>query len=276
MIRKIIRIDEDKCTGCGLCVPNCAEGAIRIIDGKARIVADKYCDGLGACLGHCPEDALTIIEREADAFDEEAVAELLAEQAESREPAQALSGRQDPALAGQSHRELTSTPPRELAGQGHGCPSARSMSFQPAAAPGKGRTGPVPSQLGHWPVQLRLVNPESPFLKNAHLLLTADCVPVSLPDFHQRHVPGKVVLLGCPKFDDAEDYVQRLTAIFRSNAVKAVTVLRMEVPCCAGLSSIVVKALKRSGRDVPVETLIIGRTGEEVREQGPGAVPLFA
>jgi NAD-dependent dihydropyrimidine dehydrogenase PreA subunit len=240
--REIVRIDEELCDGCGLCVPNCAEGAIRVVDGKARIVADKYCDGLGACLGHCPRGALTIEVREADEFDEQAVEQLLAgEKSKQAEPA---------------------TAPGPRPGR---CPSARLMSLSPCdqANVPTGRTdaaGAV-SALSHWPIQIRLVPADAPFLKGANLLLTADCVAVSLPDYHSTWLPGRKVLMGCPKFDDAEMYIERLAAVFRENELRSVTVLEMEVPCCANMGRITAEAVRRSGRKMSFQRVIVAREG---------------
>jgi len=251
MNREIIRIDEEKCDGCGLCVPNCAEGAIRIVDGKARIVADKYCDGLGACLGHCPQGALSIEVREAEAFDEQAVEELLAA---------------DQARAGDDAADLRGRPKGH---GGEGCPSAGLMTMNPclqANVPrvqkgGENADGQSGSLLTHWPVQIRLVPPDAPFLQGANLLLTADCTAVALPDYHTNWLSGRTVLMGCSKFDDAELYVQRLAELFRRNRFQSVTVLEMEVPCCANMSRIVSEAIRRSATDLSFERVVVARQG---------------
>lgn len=247
--REIIHIDEELCNGCGLCVPNCAEGAIRIVDGKARVVADKYCDGLGACLGHCPQGALSIEVREADPFDERAVEELL--------------GRGE-TVAAPAAPAAPSTP--TAAPRSGGCPSARLVTLSPcqtanAPAVRPAGTGGAVSALAHWPVQIRLVPEDAPFLRDAHLLLTADCVAVALPDYHATWLPGRAVLLGCPKFDDAELYIERLAAVFRANELKSVTVLEMEVPCCANMGRITAEAVRRSGRKLRFERVIVAREG---------------
>ncbi len=241
--REIIKIDEDLCNGCGECVPSCAEGSLQIIDGKAKMIADKYCDGLGACLGHCPQGALSVIVREADPFDEEAVEELLATQKAEQLDAGIIP------MAGHA--------------SGGGCPGEGMMNLRPAAKPIANDSGTaVLSTLSHWPVQLRLVPPNAPFLKNADLLLTADCVAVSLPDYHARYVPGKVVLMGCPKFDDAPMYVERLAAILRDNEINSVTILQMEVPCCSSMSTILDQARLEAGSGVAVERIIVSRGGQ--------------
>ena len=193
--RKIVKIDEEKCTGCGLCVPNCAEGALKIINGKAVLVKEIYCDGLGACLGHCPEDAITIEERESAAFNEE-------------ETKRHLSG------------------------------------------------------LKNWPVQLKLVPVDAPYFKNSDLLIAADCVGFSHPDFHKDLLKGKPLIICCPKLDDPEAYIEKLAEIFKVNNLKSVTVAHMEVPCCFGLNQIVSEALKLSGRKIPVKEITIGIQGD--------------
>jgi NAD-dependent dihydropyrimidine dehydrogenase PreA subunit len=237
--RKIIQIDEALCDGCGVCVPSCAEGAIEVIDGKARLSAEKYCDGLGACLGECPTGALTIVEREADEFDEEAVDEHL----------------------GKGDKET----PLEGREPGAGCPSARIETFR--SAPCQAANMPVSqasavSSLTHWPVQIRLVPPTAPFLKRADLLVAADCTPVAYPNFHRDFLEGKVVMVGCPKFDDVQAYIQKFADIFRVADIKSVVVVVMEVPCCQGLPMIVEKAREISGKSIPLQKVVISARGE--------------
>ncbi|WP_027179105.1 ATP-binding protein [Maridesulfovibrio bastinii] len=255
--RKLITIDEELCNGCGQCVPGCAEGALQIIDGKARLVAEKFCDGLGACLGECPTGALTVREVEADDFDPEAVKQLLKEQ-----------GREVP----EHMPDPESLRTKQRAG---GCPSAKIEKLSPCAAANEPvEQGTGPSRLSHWPVQLRLVPAEAPFLKGADLLLTADCVAVAMPGYHERFLPGRTVLMGCPKFDDVELYVEKLSAIFAGCGLKSVTVLEMEVPCCSGMSRIVAAAMKNAASDIPVEKIVVAKTGE-IKSRGPLAQPLF-
>lgn len=236
VIRKIIEIDEEKCDGCGNCVPSCAEGAIQIIDGKAKVIGDKYCDGLGACLGDCPKDALKLIERQADEYDEEAVHARLQRQKTS-------SGTQTP----------------------RGCPSQQVKTFPISPGPGMGMptAGPAGnSALGHWPVQLRLIPSSAPFLKDATLLITADCVPVAAPSFHSDYLKGKVVMLGCPKFDDADFYIDKLADIFTRNNIRGITMMVMEVPCCSKMKWIVDSAMEKSGQSIPVHQVTISTTGQ--------------
>jgi NAD-dependent dihydropyrimidine dehydrogenase PreA subunit len=271
--RKIIEIDEELCNGCGQCVPSCAEGALAIVDGKARVVRDSFCDGLGACLGECPTGALRIVEREADAFDEEAAMAHVATQGGSLAHAATRDGA-DPA------------PGHGPAG---GCPGAAAMTLRPAGscpgaaaarlrpavpAPAADGDDAPPSLLGHWPVQIRLVPPDAPFLRGAELVAAADCAAVAHPDFHRRFVGGNVVLLGCPKFDGDADYPRRFAELFARSGVRGVTVVRMEVPCCAGLPAMVRQGLAASGRtDLPLREVVVGRDGTILAQApafGPG------
>jgi Pyruvate/2-oxoacid:ferredoxin oxidoreductase delta subunit len=239
--RKIIEIDEALCNGCGQCVPSCAEGALQIVDGKARMLAEKYCDGLGACLGECPQGALRIIERVADDFDEAAVEELLKERPATR---------------------VAPAPPG-------GCPSANLRMFA-AQSPCQAANRPVTtgpagaSALSHWPVQIRLVPPSAPFLKGCDLLVAADCTPLAYPDFHRDFLVGRAVMMGCPKFDDALAYTQKFKEIFETAHPRSVTLLIMEVPCCGSMRNIISEALKLSGQEIKVSEAVIGVRGEVV------------
>ncbi|MFZ7112479.1 MAG: ATP-binding protein [Desulfatiglandales bacterium] len=245
--RKIIEIDEERCDGCGLCVTSCAEGAIQVVDGKARVINEKFCDGLGACIGECPKDALRIVERVAEEFDEAAVEEhLLAAEGEMS------PGRATPACGCPSSEIKTFGPPLDA------CQKANEPASQ---------SGYAASDLAHWPVQVRLIPPTAPFLRQADLLITADCVPVAYPAFHRDFLRGRVVMMGCPKFDDVNDYVDRFEKIFRAADIKSVTVLDMEVPCCSALPQIVMKAMERSGRTLPIREYVISSRGE-IMESG--------
>ena len=247
VVRKIIQIDEELCDGCGNCVPSCAEGALEIIDGKAKVIADVYCDGLGACLGECPVGALKIIEREAEEFDEEAVEELLAQKKKEEAP------RVMPMASG-------------------GCPSARLQSFgSPAAAAGSDPCGCAneaaaldqsESALSHWPVQIMLVPPTAPFLKGADLLVLADCVPVAYPSLHENFLKGKAVMMGCPKFDDAQHYIEKFAQICQLSGIRSITSVVMEVPCCSALPVIVKKGMALSGVRIPMEEAVISTRGK--------------
>ncbi len=237
--RKIIEIDEELCDGCGQCAIACAEGAIEIIDGKAKVISDNLCDGLGACIGDCPQDALKIIERDADEFDEIAVEKHLEEQ-KNIEP-------------------VKETMPC-------GCPSTTIQDFTPStpcsAANQPASVESAQSALSHWPVQIRLVPPDAPFLKGADLLVAADCVPVAFPTLHNDFLKGRAVMIGCPKFDDKESYIEKFKQVFTVAGLKSITCVIMEVPCCAGLPSILVKALEGSGKNIPLEVVVISSRGK--------------
>lgn len=238
MIRNIVKIDETKCNGCGLCVPACVEGAIRIVDGKARLVADNLCDGLGACLGHCPWGAIALERRGTEAFDEEKVRQANAHQAGK-------------------------TAARSAQDQG-GCPSARMRDLSSTNSIPAEAGAALQSRLGNWPVQLGLIPPTAPFLENADLLLAADCAPFSYEDFHRDFLNGKTLLIGCPKLDDGQAYLEKMTAILGQNTIRSLTVIRMEVPCCSGLVTIARQALAASGKDIPLETVSIGIKGDRI------------
>jgi Pyruvate/2-oxoacid:ferredoxin oxidoreductase delta subunit len=238
--RKVVKIDEEKCTGCGLCIPNCAEGALQIIDGKAKLITDKFCDGLGACLGHCPEDAITVIEREAEEFDEKAVEVHLHKQKEAQ-----------PQLEPKLQPVFT------------GCPSSRAMHFKiPETQTEAVSNTPSVSMLTQWPVQLKLVPINAPYFQDADLLIAADCVPFAYPNFHQDFLKGKVVVVGCPKLDDIQFYKEKLTEIFKSNSIKSVTIPYMEVPCCFGLVKVTEDAIAASGKNIPLKKIKIGIRGD--------------
>ncbi len=228
-MRKIVHIDEEKCNGCGACAIKCAEGALKIIDGKARLLSDSYCDGLGACLGECPQGAITIEERPAEEFSEEAVAEHL-EEAEKKIPC--------------------------------GCSSALVQEFGQGKSATNPARGEVKSSLGHWPVQLTLIPPEAPFLKNADIVLVADCVPFAYPKLHEDFLAGHAVLVACPKLDNFEAHQEKLTQILVKAKPKSLTVVHMEVPCCSGLVYMAKQAMKTSGIDVSFREITIGIKGE--------------
>ena len=236
--RKVVKIDEEKCTGCGLCIPNCAEGALQIVDGKAKLIMDKFCDGLGACLGHCPEDAITVIEREAEEFDEKAVEAFL-------------------------HKKEGSKPQPQPEPVFMGCPSSRAMHFKvPEVQTETVSTTLSISQLTQWPVQLKLVPINAPYFQDADLLIAADCVPFAYPDFHRDFLKGKALVVGCPKLDDIQFYKEKLTEIFKTNSIKSVTVPYMEVPCCFGLVKVTEDAIAASGKNIPFKKIKIGIRGD--------------
>ena len=236
--REIVHIDPDKCNGCGLCVPSCAEGAIQIIDGKAVLIADNLCDGIGNCLGTCPEDAITIEQRPADEFDEVAVEKHLKEAAPAACPSAAPKG---------------------------GCPGSMARKLAAADLDAADDTPASPSRLTNWPVQLTLLPEGGEIWDGADVLLAADCVAYAAADTHRSLIAGKTVAIGCPKLDDAQSYVDKLARIFAGNAIKSITVARMSVPCC-GLDRIVGAALAQAGADVPVSTIIIDPTGQTIAQ----------
>ena len=232
MIRKIIHIDEEKCNGCGACVTACHEGAIGLVNGKARLMRDDYCDGFGDCLPGCPTGAITFTEREAAAYDEQAVLE--------NKQKKAAAAAEKPAF--------------------HGCPGSAMRQFRREAAPAAVSTEAPASQLGQWPCQIKLVPVNAPYFNGARLLIAADCTAYAYANFHQEFMRGKITLIGCPKLD-AVDYSEKLTEILKNNDIRSVTVLRMEVPCCGGLEHAAVTALKNSGKFIPWQVVTISTDG---------------
>jgi Pyruvate/2-oxoacid:ferredoxin oxidoreductase delta subunit len=239
LTRNIIVIDKEKCNGCGLCVNACAEGALKLVNGKAELVSETYCDGLGACIGECPQDAIKIIQKEADAFDEKAV------QAHLRT----------------EHKHHHHEKHHEHHGE-HKCPGMKSFEI-PANdnTPCKCSSGGG-SQLTQWPVQLHLVPVQAPFWKDANILIAADCVPCAYPDFHQSILRGKKLIIACPKLDDTSEYKDKLAAIFASNDIRSITVAHMEVPCCTGLVNIAHEAYLESGKNIPFTSIKVGIKGQ--------------
>ena len=229
-LRNIITIDEEKCNGCGLCAKACAEGAIKIIHGKAKLVSETYCDGLGTCIGHCPQNAITIKQREAKAFDEEATKEHL--------------------------REIKQPQPTPFM-----CPGMASSQLRNTAEKADSASGDVSSQLTQWPVQLKLVSAHAPYFADARLLLVADCVPFTMGDFHSRFLRSHSIVIGCPKLDDARFYVEKLADILRANKLKSLSVVHMEVPCCNGLTRIAQEALAKAGVKMTFEDVTVGLNG---------------
>jgi NAD-dependent dihydropyrimidine dehydrogenase PreA subunit len=258
MRRKIVRIDEQKCDGCGQCIPACAEGAIALVNGRARLSSDVLCDGLGACLGECPQGAITVIERDADAFDEEAVRAHLARLGAPGAPTPALA----PAPSVRPRLHVVSAPD---AAPGGGCPGSRPMALPRRSVAAAGASAGAPtageSRLAHWPVQLHLVPVRAPWFEDADLLVAADCVPFAHARFHDDLLAGKALVVGCPKLDDLQAYVAKLTRIFAANAIRSVTVVRMEVPCCGGLATAARRSLAASGKEIPVRDVVVGVDG---------------
>ena len=240
-IRNIVKIDEEKCNGCGKCVSACAEGAIQMIDGKAKLVAEIYCDGLGACLGCCPVDAITIEQRDAAEFDEEATHKYLEELAANKA----------------AHEKQTAA--AKPAGFG-GCPGMKMMNLDAPA--GADATGDVSSQLTQWPVQLKLVSPAAPYFAAADIMLVADCVPFAMGNFHETLLKDKAIAIACPKLDDREGYIEKLADILTTAKPKSLTVVHMEVPCCSGLGMMAQAAVELAGSDLQIKDITISLRGE--------------
>lgn len=236
-IRNIVKIDEEKCNGCGDCVSACAEGAIKLINGKAKLVSETYCDGLGACLGHCPMDAITIEQRQCADFDEQQVKKHL-------------------------ESEKKSSPPK-----GFVCPGTMAKQFAKKQTVPSTTAGDTTSQLTHWPVQLGLISPVAPFLQDADLLLTADCVPFAMGDFHSKLLKDHSVVIACPKLDDVEPYIEKITQIIKSGNINSLTVIHMEVPCCFGLTRLVQQAITNSGKQINFEDITISLDGQVKKKE---------
>lgn len=245
MIRKIIEIDREKCNGCGACAVACQEGAIGMVDGKAALLRDDYCDGLGNCLPHCPTNAITFVEREAAAFDEKAVAA-----AQLQKRAEALKGSAPVTRTG-----CPGSAPLQMGG----CPGSRAAELKQTAAEAPMQTM-AQSRLMQWPIQIKLLPVQAPFYQGAKLLIAADCTAFSRADFHERFMKGHITLIGCPKLDEG-DYAEKLTDILRLNDIRAVTVVRMEVPCCGGIERAVRTAVAQCGKDLPLQLITLGRDG---------------
>lgn len=254
MIRKIIRIDEDKCDGCGICVTACHEGAIDIIAGKAKLVRENFCDGLGDCLPNCPQEAISFEEREAPEYDDEAVKRMQREKMEH-------SLKENDNMT-EHEKKIQMQMAMHAAGQG--CPGSRFMTFkqqeEEETQTEVGHTKPV-SRLGQWPCQIKLVPVQAPFFDGAKLLIAADCTAFAYADLHDEFMKGKITIIGCPKLDEG-DYTEKLTQIIAGNNIKSVTIVRMEVPCCGGLQMATENALRNSGKFIPWQVVTITRDGK--------------
>ncbi|HPP86420.1 MAG TPA: 4Fe-4S binding protein [bacterium] len=278
--RKIIKIDENKCNGCGQCIPNCAEGALQMIDGKARLISDLFCDGLGACIGHCPEGAITIEEREAEPYNEYQVMEKIAAAGENVITAHLkhLAEHKEYKLLEQAKdylRENNISIPKydDAAAEVNipcGCPGVQALNLSAKKSSSGNqeinsteRNIKLESKLRQWPVQLQLLNPQAQYFENADLLIAADCVAYSYADFHRRFLDGKILIILCPKLDKGIDlYIDKLTEIFRLHNIKSITIARMEVPCCGGVEVIVQRALEKSGKNIIIKEYTISIDGE--------------
>jgi len=272
MKRQLIEIDETKCNGCGFCIPNCPEGALQIIDGKARLISDLFCDGLGACIGECPEGAIKTVEREAEPYDEKKVMENIIKAGPNTIKAHLKH------LVDHDQKEFVQKAVAILKEKGipipnlHedkqtqmacGCPGSMAREIQHQEKEATESTNvKLNSELRQWPVQLHLINPNAPYLKNADLLIAADCVPFAFANFHQRFIKGKIVINFCPKLDSGiESYIEKLAEIFKNQNIKSVTIVRMEVPCCGGIEHIVMKALEKAGKALMVKANVISVNG---------------
>jgi NAD-dependent dihydropyrimidine dehydrogenase PreA subunit len=291
MKRDIISIDEDKCNGCGVCVPNCHEGALQIIDGKVRLISDLLCDGLGACVGYCPESAITIEQRESEPYDEVKVMELMAPKGFNTVVAHLKHHKEHNEMAYLKQgmawliqhaqqlnfriedvkRALHQQPVEEEgAGCNGGCPGSKTVVFDPSdlKLDTAKVNGSQQSELRQWPVQLHLINPAASYFIGSDLLVAADCTAFTLGDFHHNWLKGKSLVIACPKLDQGKEiYLQKLITLIESSRVNTMTVLIMEVPCCGGLVNIVELAVQRAGRKVPVKAVTVGIKGEILGEE---------
>jgi len=278
MKRDIIVINEDKCTGCGACVPSCKEGALQIIDGKARLISDLYCDGLGACVGHCPFDAMRIEEREAEAYDERKVMiENIIPAGENTIKAhlqhlmdhngmkwyeEAVVVLEEMRIENPIKKEKI-----EVKHQGSGCPGSKAMAFEKEESKESIGVGDTRSQLRQWPVQLHLLSPHAPYFENADLLLAADCVAFAMGNFHSGYLKNKTLAIACPKLDSSqESYIEKLVAMIDESKINTITCMIMEVPCCSSLLRLAKEAVNRANRNVPIKAITVGLQGEIIQE----------
>jgi ferredoxin len=282
MKRKIIKIDQNKCNGCGLCLPNCPEGAIQMIDDKARLISDLFCDGLGACLGHCPEGAITIEERESEPYDEKKVMANIVKQGQNTLIAHLRhlkdhgeAGYLQTALEYLKENKIENPLQNEKGGpmKGHeahaGCPGSKVLDFtdEEKACAGS-EDGKRPTQLRQWPVQLHLVSPVAPYFKNSDVVLAADCTAFAVGDFHKDFLKGKSLAIACPKLDEGqESYVEKITALIDEAKINTLTVLVMEVPCCGGLIEVAKGGANKAKRKVPIKAVVISLRGEVLNEE---------
>jgi ferredoxin len=298
MKRSIIKIDEDLCTGCGFCIPNCHEGALQMIDGKARLISDLFCDGLGACIGHCPEGAINIEEREAAPYNETLVMQEMVKKGKNTVLAHLQHLKDHGAEAflmeaihyiKENNIDLDITSERDesasqqiieqemaaskMAGCAGGCPGSAPIVFEidqeEVESAGKPETGgDAPSELRQWPVQLHLLNPMAPYFLNADVVLAADCAAFAMGNFHNKFLKGKALAIACPKLDNnQESYLQKLISMINDAKVNSFTVVRMQVPCCGGLTNMIQTALSYANRKVPVKQAVISHTGEVLSEE---------
>jgi NAD-dependent dihydropyrimidine dehydrogenase PreA subunit len=290
MVREVVKIDEELCNGCGLCIPGCHEGALQIIDGKARLISDLMCDGLGACLGHCPQSAITIEKREAEAYNETKVMGIMVIKGKNTVVAHLkhLKDHNETSYLREGVKYLRENENElgfrlqevidEVHGHGGGCPGSRSMVIErkeaaagaeeEAVAVAGAGTGGLQSELRQWPVQLHLVNPQAPYYRNADVLIAADCTAYTLGDFHQRYLKGRSLAIACPKLDsNMEVYINKITSMIDHANINTITVMIMQVPCCGGLLQIVKSAATAAQRRVPIKLLVVGIEGNILKEE---------
>lgn len=287
--RQIIQIDEEKCNGCGICVPNCHEGALQIIDGKARLISDLFCDGLGACIGHCPEEAIEIIEREAEPYDELKVIKSMTTKGINTISAHLrhLLDHNEIGFFNQGVNYLKMNNPElisdefinlnkstmmkqtETNGRGGGCPGSKAVDFliDQDQVESSGKPEPRKSELKQWPVQLHLLNPAAGYFHQADVVLAADCTAFAMGDFHSKYIKGKILAIACPKLDtNKESYLQKLISMIKESKINSLNVVMMEVPCCGGLLQLAKIARENSGRNIPIKQTIISIKGEVMAE----------
>ncbi len=279
--REIIKIDEELCNGCGECIPNCPEGALQIIDDKARIISDLFCDGLGACIGHCPVDAISIEEREAEKYSERKVMNNVVKQGPNVIKAHLkhlkdhgqddyLQEAIDYLKENDLEVPLEEEPQPEAPPLPCGCPGSAVQDFRDdktCAAPSSEPVSRASSELKQWPVQIMLVPPSAPYLKDAEILIAADCVPFAYANFHEDFLKDKVLLIGCPKLDNVEYYTSKFTDIFKENELRSITYVHMEVPCCLGMVDAIKSAFEASGKNIPFKEVTISIKGEKIDEK---------
>jgi ferredoxin len=278
MKRKIVKIDEELCNGCGQCIPNCQEGALQIIDGKARLISDLFCDGLGACLGHCPEEAITIEEREAEPYSEKKVMEVIVTQGENTIKAHlnhlkdhGETGYYNEGLAYLKENNIIINLETKNTMEKHspcGCPSSQTIDLRDEAKNDDTTfDGKVPSQLKQWPIQFHLISPRASYFQNADVLLAADCTAFAMGGFHSDMMKGKAIAIACPKLDsDMEEYVEKITAMIDESKINTLTVAIMEVPCCGGLLRMAQAGVEKATRKVPIKLIIIDLKGNIQKE----------
>ncbi|MCX6246386.1 MAG: 4Fe-4S binding protein [Bacteroidetes bacterium] len=284
MKRKIIRIDEEKCNGCGLCIPNCQEGALQVIDGKARLISDLFCDGLGACMGHCPEDAITIEEREAEPYNERLVMEtiskngkntILAHLAHLRDHNEQEYLKEAISYLKENNIDMSENEMNKQQESFHGCPGSAARDFridtEQVENAGKetiSSPADAPSELRQWPVQLHLLNPLASYFKNADVVLAADCAAFAMGNFHARYLKGRSVAIACPKLDtNKESYLEKLTSMMKDSKINTLQVVIMEVPCCGGLVQMAETAKVNAGLKVPIKVSVISVQGEVLEDE---------